>query len=85
MVDPTCYLRRQAACDYLRNTHGVIRTRATLAKLAVIGGGPKFRKDGRFPVYSPAELDNWAAKKLSPLVSSTAELPSTKSSGEAAQ
>ena len=46
----------------------------TLAKLAVIGGGPAFRKAGRVPLYGEASVDAWAASKIGPLVHSTTEL-----------
>jgi hypothetical protein len=46
----------------------------TLAKLAVIGGGPAFRKAGRVPLYNEASVDAWAASKIGPLVHSTTEL-----------
>ena len=36
----------------------------TLAKLACVGGGPCFRKAGRWPLYSPADLDAWARDLL---------------------
>lgn len=46
----------------------------TLAKVAVVGGGPAFRKAGRRPLYSSADLDNWAAAKIGPRTRSTSEL-----------
>jgi hypothetical protein len=46
----------------------------TLAKLAVIGGGPAFRKAGRVPLYSEASVDGWAESRIGPLVRSTTEL-----------
>lgn len=46
----------------------------TLAKLAVVGGGPPFRKAGRVPLYSQASVDAWAASKIGPIVYSTTEL-----------
>ena len=46
----------------------------TLAKVAVVGGGPCFRKVGRAPLYSEASCDTWAEGKIGPLVRSTAEL-----------
>jgi hypothetical protein len=46
----------------------------TLAKLAVVGGGPAFRKAGRVPLYSEASTDAWAESKIGPLVHSTTEL-----------
>lgn len=67
------YLRRQQAADYLISRYGAF-TCETLAKLASVGGGPMFRKIGRFPVYTKDDLDAWADRRMSPPVSSTAEL-----------
>ncbi len=71
-------LRRKAASQYLRETHGLERAPSTLAKLAVIGGGPIFRRAGRIPLYSPEDLDAWAESLLSAPMRSTAELASIK-------
>jgi hypothetical protein len=71
-------LRRKAASDYLRETHGLERAPSTLAKLAVIGGGPTFRRAGRVPLYATDDLDEWVASKLSPPMRSTSEGSSTK-------
>ena len=68
------YLRREAAAKYLQEQYGSI-TRATLAKLACIGGGPLFRKFGRYPLYLRADLDSWAQMRLSPPVTSTSAAP----------
>src|SRR4051794_22382583 len=57
-------LRRKAASRYLHEVHGVVRAPSTLAKLAVIGGGPVFRRLGRDPVYTTCSLDDWVASKL---------------------
>ena len=46
----------------------------TLAKLAVVGGGPAFRKAGRVPLYSVEDCDAYAASRIGPRVSSTSEL-----------
>ena len=35
-----------------------------LAKLAVVGGGPIYRKAGRFPLYTADDLDQWATSRL---------------------
>jgi nucleotidyltransferase/DNA polymerase involved in DNA repair len=59
-------LRRKAASEYLHEAHGVERAPSTLAKLAVTGGGPAFRRVGRVPHYDPADLDAWVASKLGP-------------------
>jgi hypothetical protein len=68
-------LRRTEASSYLLEEHGLHYAPATLAKLAVVGGGPKFQHAGRIPLYPPAELDAWAAEILSPLKSSTSDKP----------
>ena len=67
------YLRRDRAAEYLLERYGAF-TSGTLAKLASVGGGPRFRKMGRFPVYTRDDLDAWADARMSPPVSSTAEL-----------
>ncbi len=67
-------LRRAEAATYLLETHGIRRAVGTLAKLAVIGGGPRFRVAGRTPLYSTDDLDAWAGSILSPPVGSTSEL-----------
>jgi hypothetical protein len=74
------FLRRKAASDYLDQVHGLHRAPATLAKLAVIGGGPIFRRVGRVPLYSTADLDHWVASKLSAPMRSTSDGASTKGS-----
>jgi hypothetical protein len=66
-------LRRDAACRYLRGRWGLQRAPATLAKLAVIGGGPMFFKAGRWPLYPQDGLDAYARKVLGRLLSSTSD------------
>jgi hypothetical protein len=68
-------LNRKEATEYLLKRHGIRRTTGTLAKLAVIGGGPAFRRAGRIPLYDPPDLDAYAAEITSPPVRSTSELP----------
>jgi hypothetical protein len=41
--------------------------------LAVIGGGPIFRRAGRVPLYSTADLDAWVLSLLSGPMRSTSE------------
>ncbi len=57
-------LRRCEASSYLEQKHGLTVAVATLAKYASVGGGPAFNLFGRFPLYEPATLDAWAARKL---------------------
>ena len=67
-------LRRIEASEYLENHHGIRRTVSTMAKLAVIGGGPVFRRAGRTPLYAPDDLDAWAAAKLGPPQRTTSDV-----------
>ena len=52
--------------SYVNKTYGFPCSRQWLAKLAVIGGGPVFRKAGRFPLYKPSDLDAWAQSRIGP-------------------
>jgi hypothetical protein len=58
-------LRRVEASIYLKEMHGVEHSPKTLAKLAVVGGGPSFRLMGRFPIYEPDDLDAYVQSRLS--------------------
>jgi hypothetical protein len=69
------YLNRKAASAYLLSTWGLRRSVNYLAKLAVVGGGPAFRKAGRDPLYTVEDLDGWASGLIGPRVRSTSELP----------
>ncbi len=73
MTTPTRPLRRAEASKYLKEKHGVDRAPATLAKLASIGGGPRFRRANRIPLYPPEFLDDWARSILSPPMTSTSD------------
>ena len=67
-------LRRADVPEYLRRKHGICLAVATLASWAVSGEGPRFQRDGRWPVYPLSDLDKWAERRLSPIVQSTSEL-----------
>jgi len=71
------YLRRVDAADYLQSTYGFPCSRQWLAKLAVTGGGPVFRKAGRTPLYAPSDLDAWAEARIGAPVRSTSEAGET--------
>lgn len=58
------YLRRTDAARHVRERWGIPCSSRWLAKLAVTGGGPIFRKAGRFPIYAPADLDVWAEARI---------------------
>jgi hypothetical protein len=69
------YLSRFAAAVYLRAVYGLSCTADTLAKKAVTGYGPPFRRGGRSAVYEIPDLDTWAQGLIGPKVHSTAGLP----------
>lgn len=66
--------RRVDASIYLKEKWGIDRKSTTLAKLASIGGGPRFEHAGRVPLYPEPELDLWAQSIISPLRRSTSDL-----------
>lgn len=63
-ADPARFLRRGDAAQYVQATFGFPCSRQWLAKLAVTGGGPVYRKAGRTPIYAPADLDAWASARI---------------------
>ena len=67
------YLRRKPAAQYLREHWGVPCSPNTLAKLAVIGGGPTYRRAGRIPLYSIENLDRYVEQKLGKELRSTSD------------
>ena len=72
-VVPRRMLRRAEAAQYVRESWGMPLSRQTLAKWATIGGGPLFRKAGRFPLYETSDLDDWVLKRLGPKQRSTSD------------
>jgi len=66
-------LRRDEASEYLRETYNIRCAPATLAKMVSTGGGPRYHKVNRSPLYPVAELDVWARKQLGPLHSSSSD------------
>jgi len=75
-------LSRREASSYLEEEHGIIRKPSTLAKLAVIGGGPPFESFNRTPLYRPSELDRWVASIISGLKTSTSDSGSKSNASE---
>jgi len=69
---PDRLLRRVEASRFLTE-RGYATATATLAKLAVIGGGPPFQKFSRFPLYKPVDLLHWAATRTTATRRSTSE------------
>ena len=73
MTFPIRPLRRSEASGYLKEKWGIDRAPATLAKYASIGGGPRFLKANRIPIYPPEYLDEYAVSILSPPLTSTSD------------
>jgi hypothetical protein len=67
------FLRRADAAIYVTDRYGFPCSRQWLAKLAVVGGGPVFRKAGRYPIYQPDDLDRWAQARIGPVQHSTSD------------
>jgi hypothetical protein len=67
-------MRRADAARYIREIYAIPCLATTLAKYACVGGGPAFRKAGKFPIYSRDDLDAWAKERFGKLVRSTSEL-----------
>jgi hypothetical protein len=70
---PRRMLRRRLAAQYVREQWGVPCAEKTLAKLAVVGGGPPFVRYGRAPLYDTESLDTWVRSKLKGQFRSTSE------------
>ena len=78
ITTPTRRLRRTEASEYLKERWGIDRAPSTLAKLACIGGGPRFQRANRIPLYAPEFLDEWAQEILSPPMRSTSDAPAVE-------
>lgn len=64
MSEQAKYLRRAEAADYVRQHWGFPCSHAHLHKLSSVGGGPVFRRAGRWPMYLKADLDEWVMAKM---------------------
>jgi hypothetical protein len=71
-LHPDTQLRRRPGADALTEA-GYPTAPATLARKASVGGGPPFRKYGRYPLYRWADLLEWAESRMGPLVTTTSE------------
>jgi len=65
-------MRRKQAAEYLKSKYGWGSV-ATLAKLAVTGGGPEMVYAAHMPLYTEQALDAWAQSKLSSPVRNTSD------------
>ena len=64
MSHPVRYLRRFEASAYLREQWGLSYSTSTLAKLACGHDAPPHHRCGRIVLYDPANLDTWAAARI---------------------
>ncbi len=71
-------LTRPDASKYLKEKHNIKRSPRTLAKLAVVGGGPKFHRFVRDVFYTPKNLDCWVVELLSQPLLSTSDADAQK-------
>ncbi|MGZ3489663.1 MAG: hypothetical protein ACXVBY_22710, partial [Isosphaeraceae bacterium] len=76
------YLRRAQAADYVRCRWGFPCSQGYLNKLASVGGGPVFRRAGRWPIYIAADLDAWAQSKITGPLKKTSGLAPISWTGE---
>jgi len=67
------YLDRAEAADHLTE-RGLRISKTTLQKFATIGGGPSYQRFGHRAVYTVANLDAWAERKLSAPLRSTSKV-----------
>jgi hypothetical protein len=67
------YLTRGEVSERCKS-RGLPIAKQTLAKLAVTGGGPAFRKFGSRVVYTPADVDAWIEQRLTRPCKSTSEV-----------
>jgi hypothetical protein len=67
-------LSRIEAAEYVERNWSIPCKPKTLAKLAVLGGGPVYRlAHHRYPRYAVTDLDEWARSRLGPKQRSTSE------------
>ncbi|MGJ0454166.1 MAG: hypothetical protein ACR65T_13205 [Methylocystis sp.] len=71
-LHPAQYLRRKQAGEYLKSKFG-FGSEKSLAKLAVVGGGPIFHKAANAAIYKPEDLDAWALSKIGAPQKSTSD------------
>jgi hypothetical protein len=77
------FRRRAEAAQYIRDKWNQLCQPKTLAKLAVVGGGPVYRKAGRYPLYQDTDLDAWASARIGgPRLSTSVSLSDEHVAGE---
>lgn len=72
-MQPERYLTRDEVSDHCKR-RGLPIEKQTLAKYAVTGGGPAYRKFGPRVVYDPADVEDWIKQRLTAACKSTSEM-----------
>lgn len=67
------FLSRTDAAAYC-SARGLTVSPRSLAKWACVGGGPVYRRFGNRTVYAVADLERWIDARLSPPMTSSAQL-----------
>ena len=80
-TSPPPRLTTAEAVDYLLTRHGIPVAKSTLKTWAWRGGGPGYQKSGPRRLYPVEQLDEWAKRRLTPVVGSTSELTSVLTIG----
>jgi hypothetical protein len=70
---PRRWLRRRQASAHIEEKYNIPCAEATLATMAVRGGGPPYSRVGNTALYAEDNLDEWALEKLSTPRRSTSE------------
>jgi hypothetical protein len=78
------FLRRRDAAEYLLEKYGFGAER-TLAKGAVTGDTPEYRKAGRRVLYTRDALDRWALSKISAPHASSSDAPGKQPAAASAE
>ena len=64
---------RQQAAAFLTEQLGCPTSPRTLEGMVTRGGGPRFRRWGRYALYAEADLIAWAESRFGPTHASTSE------------
>lgn len=68
------FMLRDQVPAYIEGKFGVSCSKATLTRLACVGGGPSFRKIGKRVIYAPEDVDAWMMGRMSPPLAKASDL-----------
>jgi hypothetical protein len=75
------YLRRARAAEYIRQRWGIPCSQGYLDKLASVGGGPAFRRVGKWPLYVEGDLDAWVLSRITGPLRKASDTSNAEGSG----